>query len=144
MIIITGLYSQQSTLSLVFSQLDNKAWNCHHCFQLFISQLRYYQSEHEHELNGHRYPCPRHGHVRSMDTKFLGKRGVDKDTTWNRCPPNSGCYYYFYSFNRKSIRAVRHKITYKKHAYSSNCCFLETKQQWRKYVKQNCKQVGNS
>ena len=32
---------------------------------------------HGHELNGHRCPCPRHGHGRGMDTIFLGKRGVD-------------------------------------------------------------------
>ena len=25
---------------------------------------------HGHELNGHRCPCPRHGHGRGMDTKF--------------------------------------------------------------------------
>ena len=31
---------------------------------------------HGHELNGHRCPCPRHGHRRDMDTKFLKKRGV--------------------------------------------------------------------
>ena len=37
---------------------------------------------HGHELNGHRCPCPRHGHGRDMDTKFLEKRGVvmDMDT----------------------------------------------------------------
>ena len=34
---------------------------------------------HGHELNGHRCPCPRHGHGRGMDTKFLEKRGVDMD-----------------------------------------------------------------
>ena len=34
---------------------------------------------HGHELNGHRCPCPRHGHGRGMDTKFLKKRGVDMD-----------------------------------------------------------------
>ena len=32
---------------------------------------------HGHELNGHRCPCPRHGHGRGMDTKVLKKRGVD-------------------------------------------------------------------
>ena len=32
-----------------------------------------------HELNGHRCPCPRHGHRCGMDTKI-----------WkNRCTPNS-------------------------------------------------------
>ena len=31
---------------------------------------------HGHELNGHRCPCPRHGHGRGMDAKFLEKRGV--------------------------------------------------------------------
>ena len=35
---------------------------------------------HGHELNGHRCPCPRHGHGRGMDTKFLEKRGVDMDS----------------------------------------------------------------
>ena len=34
---------------------------------------------HGHELNGHRCPCPRHGHGRGMDTNFLRKRGVDMD-----------------------------------------------------------------
>ena len=34
---------------------------------------------HGHELNGHRCPCPRHGHGRGMDTKFLEERGVDMD-----------------------------------------------------------------
>ena len=64
---------------------------------------------HGHELNGHRCPCPRHGHGRGMDTKFLEKRGVDMDvdtecvenrgvdmdmdTAWNRCPPNSDGQY---------------------------------------------------
>ena len=34
---------------------------------------------HGHELNGHRCPCPRHGHGRVMNTKFLEKRGVVMD-----------------------------------------------------------------
>ena len=34
---------------------------------------------HGHEVNGHRCPCPRHGHGRGMDTKFLEKRDVDMD-----------------------------------------------------------------
>ena len=34
---------------------------------------------HGHVLNGHRCPCPRHGHGRGMDTKFLENRGVDMD-----------------------------------------------------------------
>ena len=39
---------------------------------------------HGHELNGHRCPCPRHGHGRGMDTKFLEKRGVDMDVVMKK------------------------------------------------------------
>ena len=39
---------------------------------------------HGHELNGHRCPCPRHGHGRGMDTKFLEKRGVDMDVAMKK------------------------------------------------------------
>ena len=37
---------------------------------------------HGHELNGHRCPCPRHGHGRGMDTKFLEKTGSWKVLSW--------------------------------------------------------------
>ena len=43
---------------------------------MFIPELGVYG----HELNGHRCPCPRHGHGRGEDMKFLEKRGVDMDT----------------------------------------------------------------
>ena len=39
---------------------------------------------HGHELNGHRCPCPRHGHGRGMDTKFLEKRGVNMDVVMKK------------------------------------------------------------
>ena len=44
-----------------------------------LSRYRAELGGHRHELNRHRCPCLHHGHGCGMDTKFLGKRGVDME-----------------------------------------------------------------
>ena len=57
---------------------------------------------HGHELNGHRCPCPRHGHGRGMDTKFLEKRGVYMDVVMKKSGRETGVHLTLLANNEET------------------------------------------